>query len=55
MGERIERWLDEAAKPGLLGSGHNYRVFWNAVPHQHNEEHPEDKDWARSEPDPDAP
>lgn len=55
MGERIEKLLDDAAKPTFLNSGHDYRVLWNAVPHEKDEEHPEDKDWADSEPDPSAP
>lgn len=55
MGERIEKFLDEAAEPTLLGSGHDLRVFWNAVPHKDDSEHPEDKDWSASEPDPSAP
>lgn len=50
MGEKAEKFLDGAA---LIGD--NYRVFWNAVPHESDPQHPEDKDWADSEPDPDAP
>ena len=55
MSERTEKFLDEAAKPVGLSSGHNLRVFWNAVPHEEDAEHPDDKDWSDSEPDPDAP
>ena len=55
MGERIERFLDRVAEPSGLSSGKNLRVFWNAVPHVDDEEHPEDKNWAESAPDPDAP
>ncbi len=46
--------LDEAAKPHIIG-GRDYRVFWNHVGHVDDPEHPEDKNWAASEPDPDAP
>jgi hypothetical protein len=31
------------------------RVFWNEVPHVDDDEHPEDKNWAASAPDVDAP
>jgi hypothetical protein len=55
MGERIERFLDWSAEPSPLGSGKNLRVFWNAVPHVDDPEHPEDKNWSLSEPDPKAP
>lgn len=55
MGEKIERFLDRAAEPSFLHSGTNLRAVWNAVPHVDDPEHPEDKDWAASEPDQDAP
>ena len=55
MSERTEKFLDEAAEPIGLSSRHNLRVFWNAVPHEEDAEHPDDKDWSDSEPDPDAP
>lgn len=55
MSERLERWLDEVAKPWGINGGSNLRVFWNAVPHRVDDDHPDDKDWAASEPDPDAP
>jgi hypothetical protein len=55
MDERIERFLDWSAEPSLLGSGKNLRVFWNAVPHVDDPDHPEDKNWSLSEPDPKAP
>jgi hypothetical protein len=30
-------------------------VLWNHIPHVNDPKHPEDKDWADSEPDPNAP
>jgi hypothetical protein len=36
-------------------SGKNVRLLWNGVPHDEATEHPEDKNWAESEPDPNAP
>jgi hypothetical protein len=54
MGEKIEEFLDNVAKPGIFG-GKDLRVFWNAVPHEDDPAHPEDKNWADSEPDPNAP
>ena len=54
MGERTEKFLDVLAD-GSLGQSRNLRVFWNAVPHVDDEDHPEDKDWSASETDPKAP
>jgi len=53
-GERIERFLDRAAEPSVIG-GRDLRVFWNGVPHIEDQDNPDDKDWAASEPDPKAP
>jgi len=55
MGERLEHFLDWAAEPNGLTGGKDLRVFWNAVPHADDADNPADKDWAASEPDPDAP
>jgi hypothetical protein len=55
MGEKFEEFLDRAAQPIGLYSGTNLRALWNGVPHEEGPEHPEDKDWADSEPDPNAP
>jgi hypothetical protein len=55
MGEKFEEFLDKAAEPIGLHSGTNLRALWNAVPHEDDPAHPEDKDWADSEPDPNAP
>jgi hypothetical protein len=55
MGERVDRFKENAAKPGFLNSGHDLRAFWSGVSHENDPEHPEDKDWAASEPDPNSP
>ncbi|HEY5225027.1 MAG TPA: hypothetical protein VIJ18_18515 [Microbacteriaceae bacterium] len=55
MNERLDKFLDNAAEPGLLISGHDLRALWSGGPHENDPEHPEDKDWASSEPDPHAP
>ncbi|GAB3614481.1 hypothetical protein [Humibacter ginsengisoli] len=56
MGERIDAALDYLAAPGAFGGGgKDLRVFWNAVSHVVDPDHPEDKDWSNSEPDPSAP
>jgi hypothetical protein len=60
MGERIDHFLDWAARPRGLSSGTNLRVFWNSVPHaDEGDADPDaaahDTNWAASEPDPDAP
>jgi hypothetical protein len=54
MGERTEKFLDALADPAH-GQSRNLRVFWNAVPHVDDDEHPGDKNWSASEPDPEAP
>jgi hypothetical protein len=55
VGEKFEEFLDNLAQPTVLSGGKNLRVFWNAVPHEADPDHPEDKDWADSDPDPHAP
>jgi hypothetical protein len=56
MGERIEAFLDNlAAQAPFGGGGKDLRAFWNGVPHTEDPDHPEDKDWSTSEPDPKAP
>jgi hypothetical protein len=55
VGEEIEEFLDKVAKPVGLTGGKNLRALWNGVPHEDDPKHPEDKDWADSEPDPNAP
>jgi len=55
MGEKFEEFLNRSARPIGLHSGTNLRALWNGVPHKEDPEHPEDKDWADSEPDPNAP
>ncbi|MGH1522733.1 hypothetical protein ACRAWC_01035 [Leifsonia sp. L25] len=55
MGERIEHFLDWAAQPSDLSGGKDLRVFWNSVPHNEDEASADDKNWAASEPDLDAP
>ncbi|MBW8871876.1 MAG: hypothetical protein JF618_06810 [Leifsonia sp.] len=55
MGEGIERFLDWAAEPSGLSGGKDLRVFWNSVTHTEDAGSADDRDWANSEPDPDAP
>ena len=55
MSERLDKFLDNAAKPRFLNSGLDLHALWSGVPHKNDPEHPEDKDWASSEPDPNAP
>jgi hypothetical protein len=55
MSNEREDWLDSVARGNLFSGGKNLRVFWNGVPHEDAPEHPEDKNWADSEPDPKAP
>lgn len=55
VGERIEKFLDLAAKPTLIYTGTNVRVFWHAVPYSAEGADAESKDWSKSEPDPKAP
>ena len=55
MGEKFGEFLDKAAQPAGLHSGTDLRALWNGVPHEEDSEHPEDKNWADSEPDPSAP
>ncbi len=43
-----------ADPPFWVGAGHIGNL-WNGVRHVMDPEHPEDKDWADSEPDPEAP
>ena len=50
MSERSERPLDWLAR-----AGKNVRPFWNGVPHDETAEHPEDKNWAESVADSNAP
>ena len=55
VGERDEKFLDWAAKPTLIHTGTNFRVFWHAVPHSVEGADDEGRDWSNSEPDPKAP
>ncbi|WP_454108160.1 hypothetical protein [Leifsonia shinshuensis] len=55
MGERADKFLDRLAKPSGLAGGWDLRVFWHGVPHEPVEGDVDDKDWSKSEPDPDAP
>jgi hypothetical protein len=55
VGEKFDDFLDKSAKPIGLHSGTNLGALWNGVSHEDDPEHPEDKDWANSEPDPNAP
>jgi hypothetical protein len=55
VSEKSEEFLDNMAEPIGLDGGKNLRALWNAVPHVDDPEHPDDKNWADSEPDPNAP
>ncbi len=50
MSEDDQKWR------GVLGNQRGLNeTFWPGVEHDDDPEHPEDKDWAGSEPEPAAP